>query len=160
MENVYIFDLDNTLYSVPYFTNSLTTNFYDLLPKDVELRSLLLQLRKTYVFTNGNARHLEMCLNKMGLRGCFVNATYRELFKNKLKPLLYPYIISFYQFNLQHKNVFFFEDSLSNLRTAKCMGWNTVYIHKQLPGDKPFFVDYMFHDIKTAIKVIGNIKNN
>jgi len=157
MENVYIFDLDNTLYSVPYFTNSLPSNFYDLLPKDVELRNLLLQLKKTYIFTNGNARHLELCLNKMGLRGCFINATYQELFKKKLKPLLYPYIISFYQFNLQHKNVFFFEDSLSNLRTAKHMEWNTIYINKQLPRDKPLFVDYMFNDIKTAIKFIGNV---
>ena len=157
MENAYIFDLDNTLYSVPYFNNSLPPNLYDLLPRDLELRNLLLQLKKTYIFTNGNACHLEMCLNKMGLRRCFIDATYKELFNNKLKPFLYPYIVSFYKFNLQNKNVFFFEDSLSNLRTAKHMEWNTIYINKQLPRDKPLFVDYMFNDIKTAIKFIGNV---
>ena len=63
----------------------------------------------------------------------------------------------FKEFRHTNKNVFFFEDYLSNLRTAKCMEWNTVYINKHLPQDKPLFVDYMFNDIKTAIKFIGNI---
>ena len=160
MENVYIFDLDNTLYSIPLMpNNTIPHNFYSLLPCDLELRQLLLRLGNNYVFTNGNSNHLEDCLNQMGLRGCFKNATYSELFKGKFKPSLYPYIVSFNMFNLKNKkNIFFFEDSLYNLKTAKSMGWNTIYINKHLPTQKPFFVDYMFTDIKSAIRNIGGLQ--
>lgn len=155
MENVYIFDLDNTLYQLSSNIHNMSINtFYNSLGLDLELRKLLLSLKNIYVFTNGNGRHLEACINRMGLRGCFINATYSDLFKNTLKPSIYPYILSYYKFNLKNKNVFFFEDSLHNLKTGKIMGWTTVYINKNLPEHKPNFVDYMFTDIKSAIKNI------
>jgi FMN phosphatase YigB (HAD superfamily) len=155
MEKVFIFDLDNTLYQQPSNVHNMSMNtFYNSLPRDLELRKLLLSLKNIYVFTNGNGRHLENCINYMGLRGCFKDATYRDLFKNKLKPSLNPYILSYYRFNLIHKNVFFFEDTLANLRTGKIMGWITVYINKILPEHKPYYIDYMFTNIKSAINSI------
>ena len=149
MENVYIFDLDNTLYSFPpgkkYFD-------YSFLKYDPELRNLLLNLGNCYIFTNGNYRHLEFCINKIGLRGCFKNATYQDLFNGFLKPMLHPYIITHNRFDLLNKKVFFFEDCLENLKTAKSFGWTTIYINQKLPFKKPFYVNHMFTDIKTAIK--------
>ena len=54
-------------------------------------------------------------------------------------------------FNLKAQDCVMFEDSIKNLETAKACGMITVYI-KPNQINKPEFVDYMFPDIKTALK--------
>ena len=58
------------------------------------------------------------------------------------------------KFNLCAQDCVIFEDSIKNLETAKACGMITVFV-KPDKIEKPQYVDYMFSDIKTALKELG-----
>ena len=172
MPRKYIFDLDDTLYppvkmQSPWLQNSMLTSgwgvspgFYEHIHPDPELNQLLRQLGNTYIFTNASNGHMINCLQRMKAMDCFKSAIYNDLYKSTYKPMLYPYLLANHVFELSGDVIFFFEDSLPNLKTAKQLGWNTIYIdHMRAmnPANKPPFVDAVFPDIKSAIRTVINI---
>ena len=48
--------------------------------------------------------------------------------------------------------IYFFDDMIDNLRTAKRKGWTTIWINHEISiEDKPFFVDLLFTNIYEAL---------
>jgi FMN phosphatase YigB (HAD superfamily) len=173
MPHKYIFDLDDTLYppvrmQSPWLQNSMLSSgwgvspgFYENIKSDPELSDLLRKLGNTYIFTNASKGHMVACLQRMNAMHCFKRAIYNDMYKGTYKPMHYPYMLANQAFELSGDDVvFFFEDSLPNLKTAKQLGWNTIFIDHvggMTQANKPPFVDAVFTDIKSAIKAVSNI---
>ena len=170
----YVFDLDDTLYppvDMPspwmqsgFFGQSadwiVQPGFYECIQHDPELVALLQGLGQTYIFTNASRDHMMHCLRRMDCVNVFTNGISREVYKGEYKPQRYPYMVAHYTFGLAGSTVFFFEDSLPNLNTAKKLGWNTIFIdHRRVltRETKPPYVDAVFPDIKSAIRAVGKI---
>ena len=45
---------------------------------------------------------------------------------------------------------YFFDDLLENLQSAKSIGWKTIWVNINYI-DKPYYVDYAFPNIHTAV---------
>jgi putative hydrolase of the HAD superfamily len=156
----YIFDLDYTLYS-EYDVNDKGSNnqFYKSFKKKPLLSKLIKNLPgKKFIFTNGNKVHLDDVLKKMKLKSAFHNTANSDEFNLHIKPDMYSYLYVDSKFKLDRFNeVFFFEDSIENLKTAKKIGWKTVLI--DLKGNytrRYSFVDFKFSTIEQALLFFNN----
>jgi len=155
--NKYIFDLDWTLYSEMDISFINTVDFYDSFKEKLYLNKLLKKLTgQKYIFSNGNREHVRHVVNKMELNPIFKESdiAYSELYDNKLKPDIYAYkyVINKFKIN-DNDSVFFFEDSIENLETAKKLGWITILIGS-INDNKPSYVDYHFSNVEIAILFI------
>ena len=149
----WIFDLDFTLYS-EYDVDESSTNkrFYESFGRKALLNDLLKKLKgKKYIFSNGSKSHVEDVISKMKMKMIFKKIAYSEEYE-KLKPHIsaYEYVIEKFKLNKSDK-IYFFEDTLENLRTAKKLGWKTVFITSKKTKRKYKYVDYTFNNIETAI---------
>ena len=148
----YIFDLDYTLYNNrDNIDNSSEINFYkSFRPKFFLYQTLQNLNEKTYIFTNGNTPHANFVLNKMGLKKFFPqkNIITRDDI-SKIKPHSEGYLLATKKFKLKKTDdIYFFEDTYENLKTAKFFGWKTVLIS---PIKPPGPVDYYFTNIEDAL---------
>ena len=153
--------------AAPWIQNSMLASgwgvspaFYEHIRPDPELNHLLQNLGNTYIFTNASQGHMINCLRQMKCMHCFKDAIYNDLYRRTSKPMFYPYLLADKVFDLSGNMVFFFEDSLPNLQTAKQLGWNTIFIdHRREMNvtNKPPFVDAVFTDIKSAIRAVSNV---
>ena len=155
--NKYIFDLDWTLYSDKDISFINTVDFYNSFKEKPFLNKLLKKLQgQKYIFSNGNREHVKHVMNKMDLKSIFKkkNIAYSELYDEKLKPNIssYKYVIN--KFKIQENDsVYFFEDSIENLETAKNLGWTTILIGSN-DIIRPSYVDYHFSNVENAILFI------
>ena len=156
----YIFDVDSTLYQIvnnsfyKYITN--IKQLYDDIKYDVELCKLISNISNKYIISNGSKLHVNNVLNKLAINKYFLpkNIACLEDFNQLPKPNMYSYFISLKKFNLKNmKNkILFFEDNLNNLKSAKqIFRWTTILISKGM-GTKPTYVDFIFPNIKCALK--------
>ena len=162
-----IFDLDFTLYSpITYPRENVITNnndffaqFYDNLKPDLELGALLKQSKHNYVFTNGNENHMDLCLKKMRIKSQFNHTISSDQYNGQYKPHMSVYLLATERFNLrQSDDIFFFEDAPENLKTAKKLGWTTIFLdHSHMIKNKPQYMDYVFDNIYDAIKFLQSI---
>lgn len=158
---IWIFDLDFTLYS-EYDVDESSTNkrFYESFGRKALLNDLLKKLKgKKYIFSNGSKSHVEDVISKMKMKMIFKKIAYSEEYP-KLKPHIsaYEYVIQKFKLKKNDK-IYFFEDTLENLRTAKNLGWKTIYITPKKTKRKYKYVDYTFHNIETAIFYFKTISN-
>lgn len=143
-----VFDLDDTLYQIPYFD-------YELIKKNMKLKKLLDLLPfKKIIFTNGTYGHAIKTLDLIGIRECFDIIEARDTLGDmKPKMTCFNKFISKTKINKSKDHVIFFEDNLSNLGVAKMYNWLTFYIgsddHSFLP-----FVDICFQNIEDSLKFI------
>lgn len=148
----WVFDLDYTLYSIP---KSIEFS-YDLLKKDERVNTLLRSypLRKE-IFTNGTLQHAYNVLQKMKMYNIFHRIEARDTLDG-LKPNQAVFLNFIKKGNIQPNDVVvFFEDTLENLKVAKeFFNWKTVYIYSDLHSNykKPYFVDFVFPNINTALE--------
>ena len=71
---------------------------------------------------------------------------------DKLKPDPEVYEKAIKKFKVvKNETIYFFEDSVENLITAKEFGWNTILIEPNFSGKKPGFIDYAFKTIEEAL---------
>ena len=129
----FIFDLDYTLYSpITYPEDVYYSNydkFYEDLKSDSDLGKLLKITKHNYIFTNAGKEHMELCLKKMRIKSHFKNTIYNDLYNLKYKPDPVVYKLAIDKFKLKHDDtIFFFEDLAENLKTAKALGWKTVFL--------------------------------
>jgi FMN phosphatase YigB (HAD superfamily) len=152
--NCYIFDLDYTLYS-KYDVNDkgTDTQFYNSFKRKPLLSKLIKQLTGAkFIFTNGNKIHLDDVLKKMKIKSIFKNMAHSDEYNNYLKPHLSPYFYVHNKFQLnKYNDIYFFEDSIDNLKTAKMIGWKTVWIDIGNSQKKFKFVDFTFQDVESAL---------
>jgi|UniRef100_A0A6C0LZH4 HAD superfamily hydrolase (TIGR01509 family) len=151
----YIFDLDYTLYSENDVNDKGSSNqFYNSFKKNPLLSKLLKQIRgKKFIFTNGNKVHLDDVLKKMKLKSVFYNTANSDEFNLHMKPDIYSYLYVDNKFKLDKYNeIFFFEDSIENLKTAKKLGWKTILIDFKNEYSKNYtYVDFKFSTIEKAL---------
>ena len=162
----WVFDLDYTLYSLPKHIPF----GYDKLHLDPELKRSINSLpgRKA-IFTNGTRQHAYNSVVAMGLEQVFHSIEGRDSVDGlKPDPHVYYKFIQKNQIEVGDK-ILFFEDTLSNLQTAKEFGWITVYIKgdsssyqrpQQLQRPQrphhPRGVDFSFSNITEALEYFNH----
>jgi len=163
---IYIFDLDNTLLptsdiqkkivNIPSNTPGISsTNFYNFIKKNNTLDQLIKKIpNKKYILSNATKLHVINSLERLGIINNFDEIIDRDI-TYTLKPNLNNYIItmnlvsSSLNINNNLISYIFFDDMISNLITAKYIGWITVYIgNKQ---NRHNSVDYSFNNIFDAL---------
>ncbi len=162
--NKYIFDLDNTIYSDKE-VNENESLFYQSLKKKPFINNLITQLKDVYLFSNGTQEHVEKTINLMDLNKFFYNKNTlsRDSMNGLMKPDLTVFDMALDRFSLKsNDNIYFFEDNLDNLYTAKVyLNWTTVLIDDEIKI-KPDFIDYIFPKIENALLhfvIQKNLKN-
>ena len=162
MKNIYVFDLDNTLYEDPVDSEYMDEDiFYSKINKNLYMNKLLFNLKNRYLFSNGTNDHVNTMKNIMDLNSLFSkNKTVdRDQLDGYIKPHknAFKKFIKKYNFNKTH-NIYFFEDNIDNLKEAKHrFKWNTILIDKNIKY-KPEYVDYVFKNIEHAL-LFFNIKH-
>ena len=88
----------------------------------------------------------------MNLTGMF-----DKLYARDTIPFMKPYIESFKfiekdirKYYNDRNKYYFFDDRLDNLKTAKSRGWYTIWVNIDFIN-KPYYVDYAFPNIHTAV---------
>lgn len=150
----WIFDLDQTLYQLPYNKNFS----YDILETDSQLRYLLKKLPfYRLLFTNGTTFHADTCMNKLSIKDCFHNVIARDTIRD-LKPNYgaYEKFISLNNIKIDDKCIFF-EDSIENLIVAKDKGWITVLITPNIKQNVHENIDFYFPNIFVALNYFNSI---
>ena len=105
-----------------------------------------------YIFTNSNWQHAVDVIKKMELAWNFKEVQSTDMVDNRLKPDPYVYKEAIKKFKiLKNETVYFFEDTVENLITAKEFGWQTILIEPNFAGRKPDFIDYHFKTIEEAL---------
>lgn len=138
--NSFVFDLDDTLY---------TKNHIDYNPN---LNILLKQLQskgKLYIFSNNKRLRGLFLIMKLKLKALFHNRLQFSNNSNIKKPNNLAYS-SFIEKFKPHGNVFFFDNSIKNLKYSKKYGWNTILINKNIQT-KSKDIDFRFDSIDKAI---------
>ena len=142
----FIFDLDYTLYDV----NKMIPLKYEYIKEDKYTNFLLHSIPfEKFVFTNGTLNHAEMCLQLMNMTNMFNKIVARDTI-NDFKPNITSYYKCIEQCMInENDKCIFFEDTLNNLKSAKEIGWYTVYIGT-LDTYIPF-VDMVFTTLNEAL---------
>ena len=147
----YIFDLDYTLYSQNDVNETNTIMFYQSFKQKPFLNNLIRSLNgNKYIFSNGNANHVNLVIEKMELQHIFKNTANADEY-TLLKPNIEPYLYVIGKFNLDKTDItIFFEDSIENLETAKHLGWISVFINEDYIN-KLDYIDFWFPTIEIAL---------
>lgn len=160
MRNVYIFDLDDTLYQIK---NNEYINKVD----KQELRKLN---GIKILFSNATFGHVSILMKELGITDIFnVVFTTDILGGYKPNPLMYEKIMTLCNLN-ESDNIYFFENLAINLYPAKKYNWKTILI---IPNDENIIIsnnesnnnkllskvdewlDYKFDNINDALKFIN-----
>ena len=144
----WIFDLDLTLYQLPYGRQFS----YSLLKNDSQLRYLLRKLPShKLLFTNGTTFHADKCIKLLNLKNCFGNVIARDSIMD-----LKPNTTAYQKFDVinnisEEDKCVFFEDSIDNLIVAKDRGWITVLINPNIKNNVHESIDFYFPNIYIAL---------
>ena len=145
---IFVFDLDDTIIYYPFRIVN-----YNLINIDKSLSILLNELNGIkLIYSNGTHGHVIDVLKRMKLVNIF-----SKIYARDTIPFMKPYIDSFkfvekdIKKNVNNMNeYYFFDDLLENLQTAKSIGWKTIWVNINYI-DKPYYVDYAFPNIHTAV---------
>ena len=152
----YVFDLDDTLI---IHQKNIPMNIY--IQKDEDLNNLLSKCKgECYIYTNGTLSHALNVINKMKIKDNF-----HKIYSRDNIPYMKPDIKSFASIqndlNKIYKSndiIYFFDDLVENLNSAKRLGWVTFWIHPNYRSGSSYpFIDKSYPDIKTCLR---NIQNN
>ena len=150
----YIFDLDLTLYSEKDYTNTDNDEEYYASFKPKYFLSDLLKSLKgdKYILTNANIPHANDVLDKLYLKNIFSDIIASDIAGDEYKPSPDIYHIASHEFKIKDDDdVYFFEDSLENIRAGKkYYNWKGVLIDPSRKS-KPKTADFMFKTIEDAI---------
>lgn len=161
----YIFDIDYTLYSEKDFTDTENQDeYYASFKAKRKLRNILRSIpHNKYIITNANIYHVDEILQRLKLKDIFLDMMSSDI-AYSYKPDKLIYDIAINEFNIQPDDkVYFFEDDIDNLQSAKKKyGWNTILISPR-KIKKPKHVDYIFKTIEEAtmfIKTLVHFERN
>ena len=123
---IYIFDLDDTIIYHPFG------------------------------IVNYNKMKIDKNLSKI-LNNMELSNTFNKIYARDTIPYMKPYIESFKfveqdikKYYNDRNKYYFFDDLLDNLKTAKSRGWITIWVNIKFM-DCPYYVDYAFPNVHTAI---------
>ena len=149
---VFVFDVDDTL----ILHNKENNNYYETF-NNGELKKLIenIKYQKLYIYTNGTYSHGESIVNNLLLDTMIPK---KNIFGRDTLPYMKPDIRSFNyvsslikkDINYDNSRIYFFDDLIDNLITAKRIGWYTVWISSDFIN-KPGYIDYAFPNIFQAL---------
>jgi HAD superfamily hydrolase (TIGR01509 family) len=149
-KRVYIFDIDDTL-----IIHTPDRIDYYHAENDGTLQKLIQGLDKSgvYIYTNGTYGHGLGVIKNLNLEKDVI-----EIFARDTIPYMKPYNESFdyvqgeiiKDMNTYDIEYLFFDDLLENLRTAKGLGWTTIWINPKSSSNEKY-VDYSFSNIYQAL---------
>jgi len=154
MGKIFVFDIDDTL----IIHSPGATDYYKQDKKNTILRDLIrgTGANRNYIYTNGTYSHGENVVRALNL-----TKDMKKIYARDTIPFMKPLIGSFtfvnneiLQHNYQLMNVtYFFDDMIENLKTAKNVGWRTIWISPSysLHTDYPDIIDYAFPNIYQAL---------
>lgn len=109
------------------------TNLQMFLKEDLELKNILKGMSyKMYCFTNANYKHAMKVLEALGIVECFSGIFYCEYKKHGefiCKPDIFAYNII--EELLGKPSIYFYEDSINNIKIGEQMGWYCELIDKE-----------------------------
>lgn len=150
----YIFDLDLTLYSEKDFKDTENEKEYyeSFKPKHLLADLLKMLSGSKFILTNANIPHARDVLAKLELHDIFSDIIASDIAGDKYKPSPAIYHIANHEFKVRDTDdVYFFEDSIENIRAGKkTYNWKGVLIDPRR-SRKPKSVDFMFKTIEDAI---------
>ena len=161
-KNLYIFDLDNTLYQYLDEDKDKDNN------KNIEkINKTLLDriVGKKIIFSNAKSHHIDLWLDILDIKDKFSSLLSCDNMNGfKPNPLLYKRINKAIINLKTNENVFFFDDLPLNLNPAKSLGWTTILITRnQSDLENEFYnswIDYKFENINLALDFfISKIEN-
>jgi len=124
--------------AVADFLNEVHNISLDDVKPDPELRTMLLAIpQKRWVFTAATREHAERCLRRLGVEDCFegiIACSTTEVFQkagfvSKHDPKCFEFAMDAAGVPRdQASKCMLLDDSASNLKTAKAMGWSTVLV--------------------------------
>jgi putative hydrolase of the HAD superfamily len=120
----------------------------DALTPDPELREALLRLPgRRLIFTNGDARHAERVLERLGLADAFEAVFHIAAadYLPKPNPATFARMIAAHA--VDPKAACFFEDSEKNLAPAAGLGMTTVLVGPHAAASEAAFVQYRTADL-------------
>jgi len=139
----------------------------DDIQPDAELRAMLLNIPKSrWVFTAATREHAVRCLRRLGIEDCFLGiiaCSTTEVFQKA--GYVSKHDRRCFEFAMEVAGVpreeaakcMLLDDSASNLRTAKAMGWSTVLVGlharngSEVDRQNADFAVNTIHEIRTAI---------
>ena len=148
----FIFDLDLTLYSENDYTDTeVEKKYYNSFKKKNFVKQLSQITDKKYILTNANLSHASLVLKKTNLMDTFDDIISSDM-ANSYKPYRIIYDLAIKEFGIDKSDtVYFFEDQVDNLKTAKKLyNWTTILISPEKTR-KNKFVDYVFTNIEEAL---------
>lgn len=148
----FVFDIDDTL----ILHNKENNNYYET-PNNGELKRLIekTNCQQIYIYTNGTYSHGEGIVDNLLLDTIIPK---KNIFGRDTIPHMKPYIKSFNHVNeiikkdtkyFKH-DIYFFDDLIDNLITARSIGWVSVWISPDFIN-KPDYIDYAFPNIFQAL---------
>lgn len=157
----YVFDLDDTLI---IHQKGIRLNY-----NNISVNNTLKNLLDTcdgecYIYTNGTFSHAIRVIEKMNIIKYFF-----KIYSRDTLPYMKPDYRSFnsvqndinYYYKDTSNKIYFFDDLLENLETAKKLGWITFWINpKFLDGHQYDFIDHSFKDINTCLIYLEKQNNN
>tara|TARA_B100000902_G_C27300691_1_gene912611 strand:- start:2211 stop:2681 length:471 start_codon:yes stop_codon:yes gene_type:complete len=148
MGRVFIFDVDDTL-----IIHTKDRNDYYNLNTQNDLKNVIekMNYKGIYIYTNGTYSHGKNVIDNLNLD---VNG----IFGRDTIPYMKPHYNSFsfvkniidMNTDVQNDEYIFFDDLLDNLKTAKSVGWKTIWITPEF-SNYPDFVDYSFPNVYQAL---------
>ena len=156
--NIFIFDVDDTL----ILHNQETNDYYNTY-NDGELSKLVktINVDHIYIYTNGTYSHGYGIVKNLLLNNIIpVNNIFGRDNNKYMKPDIRSYnnineIIN-NRISNKTKEIYFFDDLIENLVTAKQIGWKTIWISPDFV-DKPHYIDYAFPNIFQALMYFTEI---
>jgi len=149
-KRVYIFDIDDTL-----IIHTADRFDYYTMENDETLKKLIQSLKKNgcYIYTNGTYGHGDSIVKNLQLKDEVIT-----IFARDTIPYMKPYPESFdyvrdeiiKDMSTYDIEYIFFDDLLDNLKTAKGIGWITVWINPK-SSTKEKYVDFSFSNIYQAL---------
>jgi putative hydrolase of the HAD superfamily len=110
-------------------------------------------LHQSRVFTNSPREHAVRVLAALGFKDNQWNIIDIRATNFQPKPQIPAYEVALRSAQAAPASSVLFEDTLVNLKTAKTIGMQTVYIHPDPSSITiPSFVDYVFADIVEAVQ--------
>jgi len=164
---ILVFDLDDTLLMSNEYTN------YETIKYNSQLVNKLNSLRyNKIIYSNGTYGHVTNSVPKL----LGNNFKFNEIYARDTIPYMKPLNKSFnhvkndifYNLNLyKYSDIsfIFFDDNLDNMKTAKEIGWITVWIphrnyNANIRNNKYLFVDYKYNNIIDALNNMNIIIND
>tara|TARA_B100000683_G_C12398066_1_gene518479 strand:+ start:97 stop:693 length:597 start_codon:yes stop_codon:yes gene_type:complete len=162
---ILVFDLDDTLLMSNEYTR------YENIKFNSQLSDLLNSIKyKKIIYSNGTYGHVTNSLPKLLAKNTFIEIYARDTIpamKPEFRSFNYVKNSIFYKENLNRYNdisYIFFDDNLNNMKTAKEIGWTTVWIphrnyNNNIRNSNYSFVDFKFNNVIIALKNINSIVN-